>query len=129
MKIENIDVGATIEEANKLLEEKDISPSTKNVIEKLIIVAKTLVDRTTLSSKNSSKPPSADPNRKKESKKGKGKRKPGGQPGREGKTLEKVENPDKIEDIKIDLGTLPEGEWKEVGFEASFRSRVQLQMN
>ena len=119
MKIENIDVNATIEEASKLLEqEKDIQPALKNTFKVIIILIKILVDRITLNSKNSSKPPSSDPNRKKKSRKAKGKRKPGGQPGRVWKTLQKVENPDKIEEIKIDRRTLPKGEYKEVGFES-----------
>jgi transposase len=67
-------------------------------------------------SKNSNMPPSADINREK-NKKGPGKRKPGGQPGHEGKTLLPIKNPDKIETIKIDRKTLPEGNWKEGGYE------------
>ena len=52
-----------------------------------------------LNSRNSSKPPSSDPNRKKESRT-KGDKKAGGQKGHVGVTLQKVNNPDKIEVIK-----------------------------
>ncbi len=56
----------------------------------------------------SSTPPSADPNRKKKSKKGTGK-KPGGQPGRVGITLKKTDTPDEIQTIKLDKRTLAKG--------------------
>jgi transposase len=49
-----------------------------------------------------------DPNREKSSK-AKKKRKPGGQPGHEGNTLQPVDNPDEIKEIKIDRKTLPGG--------------------
>mgnify|MGYP001576664703 FL=1 len=52
-----------------------------------------------LNSRNSSKPPSSDPNRKKESRT-KGDKKAGGQKGHVGVTLQKVNNPDKIEVIR-----------------------------
>ena len=93
MKIEQIDVGATIEEATSILEnESDISPALRNVFKLLIILVKILADRNTLNSRNSSKPPSSDPNRKKK-KKANSKRKPGGQKGHTGKTLCKVDDP------------------------------------
>ena len=62
-----------------------------------------------LNSKNSSKPPSLDPFRKKKSKKGKVKNSQGGQTGHKGTTLtiDKNETPDKIEEIKLDLEKLP----------------------
>ena len=77
-----------------------------------------LVKRLGLDSSNSSKPPSNDPNRKRGSKKNKSNRKPGGQKGHPGKTLEKISNPDKIETIKIDRRKLPRGNYKEVGYES-----------
>jgi transposase len=57
-----------------------------------------------------------DPNRVKTSR-AKNKRKPGGQPGHEGNTLQPVDNPDEIKKLKIDRGTLPGGKWKDAGYE------------
>ncbi len=69
-----------------------------------------------LNSKNSSIPPSQDPNREKKSK-AKGKRKVGGQKGHKGTTLQAVEEPDEIKIIKVDRSSLPKGEYKVVGYE------------
>ncbi|MEW7977011.1 MAG: hypothetical protein AB2814_06090, partial [Candidatus Sedimenticola endophacoides] len=43
------------------------------------------------------------------SKKGKSDKKPGGQKGRIGTTLEPVDEPDEVIELKIDLRTLPKG--------------------
>lgn len=59
-----------------------------------------LAGRMGLNSKNSSKPPSSDPNRQKKNN-STGKIKPGGQPGRIGKNLAPVQNPDVVELIKL----------------------------
>jgi transposase len=67
-------------------------------------------------SKNSNLPPAMDPNREKTSK-AKNKRKPGGQLGHEGNTLQLVDNPDEIKELKIDRKTLPPGKWKSAGYE------------
>ena len=118
MKTEKIDVRATIERATELLEtETGISPAVKSVFQLLILLVKILADSNSLNSRNSSKPPSSDPNREKK-KKCKGKRNPGGQKGHKGKTLCCVDDPDKVEDIKIDRRTLPKGKYKDVGYEA-----------
>ena len=118
MKIEHIDVGATIEEATSLLEnETGISPALRSVFKLLIMLVKILANRNTLNSRNSSKPPSSDPNRKKK-KNANSKRKPGGQKGHTGKTLCQVDDPDEVEEIKIDRRTLPKGQYKDVGYEA-----------
>jgi transposase len=118
VKIEQIDVGATIEEATCLLEnETEIPPAFRNVFKVLIMLVKILADRNSLTSGNSNKPPSSDPNRKKK-KKVNGKGKPGGQKDHIGKTLCQVDDPDEVEEIKIDRRTLPKGRYKEVGYEA-----------
>ena len=118
VKIEQIDVSATIEEATSLLEtETGISPAFRSVFKLLIVLVKILPDRNTLNSRNSSKPPSSDPNREKK-KKANGKKKPGGQTGHIGKTLCRVDDPDEVEELKIDRRRLPKGKYKDVGYEA-----------
>ena len=117
MKIENIDIEATIEKVRSLVrEDKQLSAGLKSMIELLILIITLLANRLNLSSTNSSKPPSSDPNRKKRSK-SKTNKKPGGQKGHVGKTLEKVDDPDKIEVIKVDRSKLPIARYREVGFD------------
>ena len=87
-------------------------------MEVLLLLVSVLLNRITLNSKNSSRPPSADPNRKKSNKKGHSKRKPGGQKGHGGTTLESVDDPDVVTELKIDRRTLPKGvAYHEVGHE------------
>jgi transposase len=118
MKIENIDIQATIEKAQLLVrEDKQLSAATKSMFEILILIITLLANRLGLNSKNSSKPPSADPNRKKELRQKTGK-KVGGQNGHVGTTLKKVDNPDRIEVIKVDRSNLPAGQYRQVGFES-----------
>ncbi|WP_221899897.1 DUF6444 domain-containing protein [Bathymodiolus platifrons methanotrophic gill symbiont] len=59
-----------------------------------------LLNRVTLNSKNSSKPPASDPNRKKGSRK-KSDKPSGGQKSHVGTTLQKIEDPDEIEVIRV----------------------------
>ncbi len=112
MKTQQIDVSATIEEATRLLEkETEISPALRSIFKLLIMLVKVFADRNSLNSRNSSKPPSSDPNREK-------KKKPGGQKGHTGKTLFRIDDPDEVEEIKIDRRTLPKGQYKDMGYEA-----------
>jgi transposase len=118
LTIENIDIDATLRKVEKLLsEEKGLSPAMRSMVELLVLVVTLLVGRLGRNSRNSSKPPASDPNRKRESK-AKGERKAGGQKGREGVTLEKVENPDKVEVIEVDRRKYPSSRYKVVGYEA-----------
>ena len=66
-----------------------------------------LIGRLNVNSKNSSKAPSQDPHRKKESKSGISVRNPGGQKGRIGKRLEPSASVDVVVPISIDRSTLP----------------------
>jgi transposase len=117
MTIKNIDVEATINQVKTLIaNEKDLSPALKASLEVLLLLVTLLANRLGLNSKNSSTPPSADPNRQKELK-GKGGRKPGGQQGRNGTTLHKVTDPDEVKVLEIDRSTLPAGRYREVGHE------------
>jgi len=69
MKIKNIDVNATLQKATALLKkEKNVSPGLAAMFELLILIISLLANRLGLNSQNSSKPPSSDPNRKKQSK-------------------------------------------------------------
>ena len=101
-----------------LKKEKGLSPAFRTSLELLLVLVKLLLDRVTLNSKTSSIPPSLDPNRKKASRSN-AKRKPGGQKGHEGKTLELVDDPDEIVPIEIDKRTLPAGvPYRVTGYES-----------
>jgi transposase len=118
MKIENIDIEATIKKVQILVrEDKQLSAATKSMFEILILIITLLANRLNLNSTNSSKPPSSDPNRKKQPKSKTGK-KAGGQKGHAGTTLKKVDDPDKVELIKVDRRKLPPGRYRQVGFES-----------
>lgn len=120
MKIEDIDVDSSINSVKELLKkEKDLSPALRSALEVLLLLVALLLNRMTLNSKNSSKPPSTDPNRKKSSKQGQSSRKPGGQKGRNGTTLQPVDDPDEVEVLVIDRRSLPTGpRYREAGYES-----------
>lgn len=118
MTLDSIDIDKTITEVKRYLkEEKGLSPAFVASMELLLILVSLLVNRLGLNSRNSSKPPSSDPNRPK-AKRPAGKRKPGGQKGHSGKTLQKFSDPDRIEEIKVDRSKLPDGQYKDVGYES-----------
>lgn len=108
MKLRNIDVTDTVAKAKALADTGSLSAEAKIVIGILITIIELFAKALGANSRNSSKPPSQDPNRKK-STKAKGTRKPGGQPGHTGTTLEQVANPNEIVPISIDKRTLPKG--------------------
>ena len=117
MTLENINVEKAIQRVNDLIaQEKELSPAFKASIEVLLLLVTILVNRLGLNSKNSSKPPSFDPNRKKELKEP-GVRKPGGQHGHIGATLKPFPDPDLVKDIRVDRSTLPQGNYQPVGYE------------
>jgi len=121
MKISEVDVTGALEDAEKLVEkDKSVSPHIRAVVKVLIVIIKLFIDKFKLNSSTSSIPPSKDPTRQRGSKrKTKGiKRKPGGQKGHEGTTLQKVENPDHIEPIVVDRRTIPRGTYTDIGFDA-----------
>ncbi len=118
MTIENINVEATVKKVNDLIAaEKNLSPALKASLDVLLLLISILANRFGLNSKNSSKPPSTDPNRQKELKQP-GDRKPGGQHGHIGTTLKQVADPDVVKTVPVDRSTLPPGTYREVGYEA-----------
>jgi transposase len=117
LSINNINVTEAIKKVEDFLEkEKDVSPAIRAMFDLLLMIVKLMVSRLTLNSRNSSKPPSQDPNRKK-IKKARGERKPGGQKGHTGTNLKRVDNPDEIIPIAVDRRTIPHGVYKDVDWE------------
>jgi len=120
MSIDNINITETIAKVKETLrKDKSLSPQARTLMELLVVIVELLANKLNLNSRNSSKPPSTDPNRERGSrrKEEEEKRKPGGQPGHNGSTLEKVKNPDHIETIPIDKKTLPAGKYDHVGYD------------
>ena len=117
MKIDNIDIDATLTEVKRLLEDdKNISPALVSIINVLLLMVKLMANRAGLNSSNSSKPPSTDAQKIKPTRKKSGK-KTGGQPGHDGVTLEQIDEPDEVESILIDRRTIPTGDYEEAGVE------------
>lgn len=118
VKLNKINIKDTISNAKQLLEkDSSISPALKAMVEMLLMIITLLAARFGLNSTNSSTPPSRDLNRKKK-KNTNGNKKPGGQPGHLGKTLEPISNPDTIISIQLDKRRLPKGRYREIGFES-----------
>ncbi|NCO52295.1 MAG: IS66 family transposase [Deltaproteobacteria bacterium] len=118
MTVDKINVDATIKQVKNLLATEDgMSPTLKASLETLLLLVTILLSRLGLNSKNSSKPPSADPNRTKTPRVKNG-RKPGGQPGHAGTTLAPVSDPDEINIIPIDRTTIPPGQYRDAGYES-----------
>ena len=112
VKLGNYNIDEVLKEIQQELD-KDIAlpHSLKSLIKVLLIIVPLLCQRLGLNSRNSSKPPSSDPNRdKKTAKSSQGK--PGGQKGHKGSTLEQVAVPDHVELLQIDRHALPEGDYK-----------------
>lgn len=117
MTVDHINVEASIKRVKNLMAaEAGLSPALKASIEVLLLLISILVNRLGLNSKNSSKPPSSDPNRIKKSRKT-GERKPGGQPGHQGKTLQQIDDPDEIKIIPVDRNSLPRDQYRAAGYE------------
>jgi transposase len=117
MKIENIDIEKTLDRARELLEsDKNISPALRSIVEILFVIITLFMNRFNLNSKNSSQPPSYDPNRDKKSERNPLGKKPGGQKGRIGKNLKPVKNPDETILIPVDRTSLPKGKYHEEGY-------------
>ena len=127
MTVDNINVEDTIKKVRQLLaEEENLSSALRAMLEVMIMLVQIMANRLSLTSRNSSKPPSTDRFKEQEQEQDKStddeetkgkKRKRGGQPGRIGTTLQKVDDPDEIEILEVDRATLPPGNYQEIGFE------------
>lgn len=107
MTLNKVNIAEAMNHAkDALAKDKTISPATKRSMELLIALTNALVDRLHLNSSNSSKPPSSDPNRKKNARQ-KSKKTKGGQNGHNGTTLMPVDDPDKIVNLTLDKQQLP----------------------
>jgi transposase len=118
MTINNINAAELIERVKiQIAGEKDLPPALKTSLELLLLLVTLLLNRLGINSSNSSKPPSTDPNRTRKPK-GSSSRKPGGQQGHNGVTLKPFADPDEIVVIRIDRKSLPEGQYREAGYES-----------
>jgi len=117
MTIGDISVEKTLERVKKQMEaEKGLSPTLRASLEILLTLVTLLANRLGLNSRNSSKPPSSDPNRKKKLQKGTSS--PGGQKGHQGHHLELVDDPDYVKSITVDRTILPtDGTFQSIGYE------------
>ena len=119
MTLNKININTAIKEVEALLaKEKNLSPALKAAIQMLVIIVSMFAKKWGLTSQNSSKPPSSDPNRQRGSNRKKSNKKPGGQKGRTGTRLEKVKDPDIIEELKLDKRKLPKGSYKNIGYQS-----------
>ena len=117
MKISGIDIESNVEKIKQQIEaDKTLSASMRITLDLLLLIVSLLCQRLGLNSRNSSKPPSTDPNRKKSSKNNSS-NKSGGQKGHKGTTLPLDDNPDATYKLPIDRTLLPEGHYKEVDSE------------
>ncbi len=63
MTIDRINVEKAISEAKDLMEKEELSPAMKSAFSVILLLVEILANRMRLNSKNSSTPPSQDPNR------------------------------------------------------------------
>ncbi len=117
MKISGIDIESNVENIKQqILADKTLSPSMRTTLDLLLLIVTLLCKRLGLNSRNSSKPPSTDPNREK-SLKNSSSNNSGGQKGHKGSTLPLDDNPDITHTLPVDQTLLPKGHYIEVGFE------------
>ena len=113
---------ATIKAVQQLLaEEAHLSPALRSMLDVMILLVRLMANRLSLSSRNSSQPPSTDRfskgNQTDKTNQSNADKKSGGQPGRVGRTLKKTDHPDDIKCLSVDRSTLPPGDYRCVGFD------------
>jgi transposase len=121
VSIAKINITETLQRAERLLrQDKSLSAPARAMFDLLVVIINLLVRKFGGNSTNSSLPPSQDPHRERGSKRKAPaqKRKPGGQNGHEGTTLQRDPEPDRIENLAIDRRTIPPGRYKPAGYEA-----------
>lgn len=119
LTLNNIDVEAAVVKVQQLLaQETNLSPALRSALEVLLVVVQLLAGRLSISSRNSSQPPSQDRFPSRTQRSSNSGRKPGGQPGRVGTTLMPVADPDVIEYLSVDRNTLPPGDYQHAGYES-----------
>lgn len=116
MKLDNINISELVEKTKaQLKEDNTLAPSLKISLELILIVILMLTERLGLHSKNSSIPPSDDPNRKKKPPQ-KADKPAGGQKGYKGTTLTQTDSPDEVKTLFVERDSLPQGNYHEVRF-------------
>jgi transposase len=129
LTVDNIDVEATIKNTQELLaQEPNLSPALRSTLDVLLLVVQLLANRLSLNSRNSSKPPSTD-FVKGDKKPKDGNSKPGGQAGRVGTALSKVDAPDEIKLLEVDRSGLPPAQYREIGFESRQVFDIDIRRN
>ena len=121
LSIGRIDVTATLARVEQLLaDDPSISPAVRGMMELLVAIITLMMEKLGLNSSNSGIAPSKDPGRPRgaKPKTKKTSRKPGGQKGHPGNTLQWTDKPDRIEPIAIDRRTLPPGQYVNEGHDA-----------
>lgn len=110
---------ATLKTVQQLLaEEAHLSPALRSILDVMIMLVKLMANRLSLNSRNSSQPPSTDRFSKGDkTDKADAEKQSGGQPGRVGSTLKKIDHPDDIKYLLVDRSTLPPGDYRGVGFD------------
>jgi len=116
MKLDNINISELVENTKiQLKEDTTLAPSLKVSLELILMVILMLTERLGLHSKNSSIPPSEDPNRKKKPPQN-GDKPAGGQKGHKGITLTQTDSPDEVKTLFVERDKLPQGNYHEIGF-------------
>jgi len=117
LPMNGIDIESAISNARKLLDkEETLSPALRSAMEVILTLVSLMFNRLGMNSRNSSKPPSTDPNRKRKSR-GKGLKR-GGQNGHVGTTLKQMDEADEIKDLRIDRSRLLAGlDYTHAGYE------------
>lgn len=117
MDLKGINIPELVEQTKAQLQQDEaLTPALKMSIELILLVVVMLANKLGLNSQNSSLPPSTDINRTKPTKT-RSSKSAGGQKGRVGKTLAQTSTPDEVKIILVERESLPEGDYREVGFQ------------
>jgi transposase len=121
VSVGKIDVTATLARVEQLLrKDPSMSPGVRGMMELLVSIITLLMEKLALNSSNSGIAPSKDPSRPRgaKPKTNKTTRRPGGQKGHPGTTLEWTAEPNRIEPVAIDRRTIPPGQYTNGGYDA-----------